>query len=362
MKTNIKIMLSLAMAALMTSCIKEVEFTGEQTEPVLVVNGMQQVGKTPNLIIEKSHFFLSNATSTNVEGLEVKLFVNDEFVENLTVADSMLYAEGEYYYETNYKFNYCHGDYIFKEGDKVRFEITSDEFDPASASLVMPGQPEVLGFDTTRMEGIYYDTYEECPECYTDTDSEGKPCRIENNGYYDSETHEWIDHFDTIYPGSLFYATLYFALQINDAAGSHYYNIKPTEGFYNYYTRFYSEDPVFSNLSLTSLTDSDYQGNDSYNVFSDALFENQHYDLNFYSEYVYFDNQARQFTVELSLISEDFYKYFQSYRSYNSNDLGIFTYLYAEPTQIYSNVEGGIGIVGAMGKPVTAQLSISYHR
>ena len=92
------------------------------------------------------------------------------------------------------------------------------------------------------------------------------------------------------------------------------------------------------------------------------MFENQHYDLNFYSEYVYFDNQARQFTVELSLISEDFYKYFQSYRSYNSNDLGIFTYLYAEPTQIYSNVEGGIGIVGAMGKPVTAQLSISYHR
>ena len=361
MKYHIKYIALAMMLIIATSCIKDVTFSGEETTPKLVVNGLQIVGETPNLCIEKSWFFLSSEPDIKVKGLSVKLFVNDTFVEDLMVMDSCTINENGYYYgEPHYKFSYCYGTYIYQEGDKVRFEVISDEFDPTEISITMPGQPEVLDFDTTRVEGIYYPSYEEDPNFYWEVDSQGNPCSLQYQDYYDEETQEWIAYYDTIYPGQLNYNKVYFNLSIANAPEKEYFNFLPMEGFYSDWgLHLYSSDPVFNSFEITSFIDNEYSANTEYNVFSDALFQGDSYTLSFYSDYVYYGCDDKHFVIDLHYIDENYFKYLQSYDAYNNSDLGELTYLISEPIQIYSNVKGGIGIVGAMGRATTAEITIA---
>lgn len=340
-----------------TSCIKDVTFSGDETAPRLVVNGVQKVGETPNLCIEKSRFFLSSSTDFKVENVAVKLYVNDAFVEDLMVMDSCTQYDDGYYHSTpNYKFSYCYGTYIYQEGDKVRFEVSSDEFDTTEIEITMPGQPEVLDFDTTRVEHVYYPTLEEDPNYYWTVDSQGNPCCPQYHEYYDEEAQEWISYYDTVYPGQVNYDKVHFGLRIANKPQKEYFNLIPIEGFAgDWGVYLYSTDPVFSTFAITSLIDNEYQGKADYNVFSDALFQGESYNLNFYADWVYFGNYGKTFTTDLYYIDENLYKYLQSYDAYEEGDLGELTYLIAEPTQIYSNVKGGIGIVGAMGRATRAE-------
>ena len=347
------------------SCIKDVDFDGEETSPKLVVNGIQVVGETPNLCIEKSRFFLSNETNIKVKGLAVKLYVNDAFVEDLMVMDSCTTNENGYYYgEPNYKFSYCYGTYVYQEGDKIRFEVSSDDFDTTEIEIAMPGQPEILNFDTTKVEPVYYSTYEEDPDFYWEVDAQGNPCCPQYQEYYDDETQEWISYYDTIYPGQLAYHNIYFKLCIANAPGKEYFNLIPNSDFiidngYSSHAMFFSSDPVFKPFNVSSLIDYEYNGNKDYNYFSDVLFQGNSYNLSFYTSSEYSNDNGKTFAIDLHYIDDNYYKYLQSYDEYKNNDLGELTYLISEPIQIYSNVKGGIGIVGAMGRATSAEITIA---
>ena len=304
-------------AVVLVSCTKEVDFTGTQSDPLLVVNGLQQVGQPARLQIEKSTFFLDDQPDCRVKDLHVDLYVNGVFEESLQVRDSMemenyiIWSDtGELYVERlRYAFNYCESNYILNDNDEVRFEVSSSEFETAIAEVSMPKLPQVISFDTVRVESM--NEYE---------------------------------------------LKIRLALKLDDPSGSDYYNLYPQGAM----SGFHSSDPVFADL--TAFEDIEdifgenlYYGYGQYNMFSDRFFDGSQYSLSMEVDY-YGDMIYEPFISEVSRVDAGFYQYMKSYQAYSNSDPDSMIGMFTEPVQVYSNVKNAIGVVGAQSRPVTVTI------
>lgn len=311
----------LILMAGLTACEKEIFFNEIAPESLLVVNGIQRVGEPAWLHVERSSYYINSETDFRVKDVHVDLYVNGTFKETLHVRDSIIMEtywtwsveEGEVAHERpRYAFNYCEGEYILCEGDVLRFEVSSSEFDEvAVAETTIPYPPNVVSFDTVRTE-------------------------VHNDG--DNK--------------------IYFALTIDDPAGNDYYNLKPIEGI----SSFYSSDPVFADfMNIVHVDDlfggGDYYGYGSYNMFNDAYFDGTRYAVSFNS-YVYNDEDQyyEPFVMEVTRVDYGLYQFNKTYTAYDYNDdlLSLFT----EPTQVYSNVQNGVGVVCSQSRPVTVEVDL----
>lgn len=299
-----KVIMVLAVLALgMVSCVKDIEFEGEQSDPMLVVNGVQQVGQPARLCIEKSVFFQDNQTDCRVQGLQVDLYVDGSFKESLQVRDSMA---------LDYKFNFCEGQYVLCEGDLLRFEVRSSEFETAIAEVTLPEPPLVISFDTV---GIDYE-----------------------------------------------FGSVRLAVTIDDPIGADYYNLafyNPMEAQYS----FYSDDPVFldpMDLDPEALTgqSSDYYGVGIYNVFTDYFFSGRTYTVNF-SFYFWGEEITEPLAVEVSRVDEHLYQYKKTFDAYQDSDPNSLLSMFTEPVQVYSNVENAVGVVCGQSRSVTKSIDLT---
>lgn len=309
---------------LLTACEKEIPYDDIAPKPLLVVNGMQHVGEPACLCVEKSSFYVNSETDFRVKDVRADLYVNGVFKETLQVRDSLIMETYGVWSEDpdsilteerlRCAFNYCEGTYILCEGDELRFEVSSSDFEStAVVEITMPYAPNVISFDTVRV--------------------------AENTDGYDGKT-------------------IYFSLKIDDPNGKDYYNLHPLEGFEG----FVSNDPVFSDfMNIVQVDDlfgqSDYYGYGAYNLFDDSYFDGTRYAvsmrINFSAE-----DYPEPFTVEVSRVDYGFYQYKKSLNLYQTNNgelLGLFT----EPTQVYSNVRNGVGVVCSQSPPVTMTIDLS---
>lgn len=317
-------LLSILLIAGLTACEKEISFDEVAPDALLVVNGLQQVGQPAYLCVERSSNYIETEHDFRVKDLHADLYVNGVFKETLQVRDSIIM---ETYINWNggneieeelmkYAFNYCEGTYILCEGDELRFEISSSEFDKvAVAETTMPYAPNVISLDTIRTEGTLMDGQ-----------------------------------------------TVYFSLHIDDPSGKDYYNLYPKDGL----DGFTSSDPVFNDfMNIVHVDDlfgnSDYYGHGEYNLFTDSYFDGTSYSV---SMKVYCQSMAGQytepFTVEVSRVDDGFYQYKKSMNTYYYNDFGILG-LVTEPTQVYSNVQNGVGLVGAQSEAVTITVDLTEN-
>lgn len=312
------------MAAL-TACEKVIIYDDLAPEPFLVVNGFQHVGEPVCLSVEKSSFYINSEKDLRVKDLHADLYVNGIFKESLQVRDSIVTET--YYIWTEedeedeeevmvYAFNYCEGAYLLCEGDEIRVEVSSSEFDKvAVAEIEMPLAPKVISFDTVRSEVIF----------------EGAK-------------------------------TLYFSLIIDDPVGKDCYNFYPKDGF----DSFVSTDPVFYDfMDVMSVDDlfggSEYYGYGAINLFDDSYFDGHQYSVTM-THHIYTSSgeYEKPFTLEVSRVDYGYYQYMKSLNSYQSVDdelLGYFT----EPTQVYSNVKNGLGVVGAQSNPVIMVIDLTSN-
>ena len=300
----------------LTACEKEILYDDIAPEPLLVVNGIQHVGEPARLCVEKSSFYINSETDFRVKDVHVDLYVNGVFKEALQVRDSMLMETywiwndtlGEQEVERpRYAFNYCEGEYILYEGDALRFEVSSSEFDKmAVAETTIPYAPNVISFDTIRVE----------------TSDDGL-------------------------------STVYLSLKIDDPAGNDYYNLYPQEGL----TNFTTSDPVFTDfMNIVHVDDlfggNDYYGRGAYNMFNDAYFDGTQYAINMNST-VYGDGSYyyQPLVMEVTKVDYALYQFKKTYSDYDYADdlLSLFT----EPVQVYSNVQNGAGVVCSQSRPVT---------
>ena len=319
----IKLLSIMIFMAGMTACETEILLDDIASDPLLVVNGLQHVGEPAYLCVERSSIYIESENDFRVKDVQADLYVNGVFKETLQVRDSII---TETYINWNggneieeerieYAFVYCEGTYILCEGDELRFEVSSSEFDKvAVAEIKMPYTPNVIGFDTVRTE-VGADV-----------------------------------------------GTVYFSLTIDDPAGKDYYNLYPQDGFEG----FVSSDPVFADfMNIVHVDDlfggNEYYGRGAYNMFDDSYFDGQQYSVSM-NHRIYSDSGQYEepYTVEVSRVDYGFYQYKKSLNIYQYNDSGVLG-LVTEPTQVYSNVQNGVGLVGAQSLPVTMTIDLTNN-
>lgn len=306
-----------------TACEKEILYTDIAPEPLLVVNGIQHVGAPAYLCVEKSSFYADVETDFRVKDVHADLYVNGVFKETLQVRDSVIMETcwisdgdgwGHEEERPKFAFNYCEGTYILCEGDVLHFEVSSSEFEKtAVAETAMPAMPDVVSFDTVR---------------------------IASN----------IDGYNG--------QTVYFSLVINDPVGNDYYNICPRDGLEG----FVSNDPVFADfMNIVHVDDlfgnSDYYSRGDYNMFDDAYFDGNQYAVGLNIS-IYNDEFFEPFVLKVSKADYGLYQFKKSYAAQQFNDNGIMG-LFTEPTQVYSNVKNGVGVVCAQSQPITVMVDLT---
>jgi len=321
--TYLRVISSLLFLLIFISCEKEIAFSGKVLEPQLVVNSFITPDSLVVAQITESRFFLNNEdTFRIVEGADVQLFVDNVFKEQMN----------------DEKYGYYKSVYAPTAGETIRLVIAKTGFKTVSCETEVKKQTEILSVDTTvtLTESMPITSYS-----YPNTNSDS----IDTIGYSNSYI-------------------LDFTLKFKDPAETaDYYrlDVKRQETFEDGSVVISDAVIDFTDIVSGKKTSSGVNifdgGNaaNSYNVFSDEIFNGKEYPLKFkFKEYSYYylpgkttinDGSPRsikkELIVDLQAISRDYYLYLKS-RSASGNDI-----FFSEPVQIYNNVENGIGILGS---------------
>lgn len=334
MKNNIITFVTISIAILfLSSCEKEIEFKGEQTDPQLVINSLVSVGEPVKARVSKSYFFLDNNGNTQApDDVVASLYVNGNLVGEMTPSFDTVWdmnliefdEEGHPYvpYRLASVFN---SDYCPHEGDVVKIAATANGYDDVEGTTSpMPNAVTcvVVGSKVSNWYSQYssWDEYEEDSVFYA--------------GYEMEVTLEITDPN----PGK----TDFF--RISADRGSFYGD--DGINYASYFPEY--NDPIFN--SLTS-ADNEFVDFSDLNlspegVFTDLLFDGRSYQMKIpFSVSIRKNADADPdffriaFTVEH--LSKEYYNYL------NTCDQGEVGFqIWAEPIQTYSNVTNGFGIVG----------------
>ncbi|MDR0866247.1 MAG: DUF4249 domain-containing protein [Candidatus Symbiothrix sp.] len=311
----------------------EIDIGDYPVEPRIVVNAVIYAGCDSNLVFLNDSYSLfdRNASSQN------RTYLKDaqSILSKNGVPNSEMYFRSED--------NVLYFNEKFDAGDKAEIEVT-DKGRKVSASVIIPEKPVILAVDTVH--------FSESTE-------------------YGSTTYGW-------YYSNYYYLSpkdrIRLLIKIKAQAGKkNYYRIhafneltiyyRELEPYTFYYQSFQSDDPILNktiyefdkSLDITSL-----EYNEA-NIFSDELFQNGEYILNLYTEdwseidktYSPFYNipqgdvlsRKYQLRINLQSISEDLYFYYSSLQRYQQLNETLI-----EPIRVHNNINGGLGIFGAVNE------------
>jgi hypothetical protein len=314
------------------SCEKTIAFSGGEQDQMLVINSIATTDSLLSVNLSHSVFFLDDDGNYNNRGISLsgskqplKAYVNDGSALDFALADTL-------------------GDYVCsyrpKEGDKIRIEASVDGLKPVYVETTVPAKSS-------------YDFVVASITLPAFSDSSyvaGGSAKCELT------VHD--------VPGTSNFYYLRISILESICTVSPYTGEKDT-AFFDIAPEIRSADVIFNKgISSGSLLDQTESKDDSQirePVFSDALFDGSDrkivLNLAFwaYSTPFYYmskgyapDNSSFSYlmTADLCSLSSDYYYYFLTRNSDSYNNY------FAEPEQTYSNVKGGVGILGAIvGNP-----------
>jgi len=285
------------------ACEKRLDFDGDVTKSKLVVN--EDFSPSSNMVIHVSNSLsvIDPADLVAIENAEVKLYHDEVLLETLSHTTDGFYQGPEF---------------TIPEVDvEYRLEVSAPGFDPVSSRSIAPSsQLEILNIDTTYLDSEF---------------GGGKSLRL-NISLRDND------------PGENYYGIGAEALFTDSANGETYVN----EMYLN------STDVLFG----ADNGDSKY-GSELY--FDDALLNQNTYVLSLNIENIegyssgYFDNEGNFIittdTAEILYLrifsySKDLFLYNRSIERYYETEGNPF----AQPTQVYSNIDGGFGVFGGFNQ------------
>lgn len=322
MKTLHNILLAILSIIVFNSCEKVIEFNGEQTDPMIVVNSFVTPDSLIYAQISKSKFFLSNKTGFDyINNADVSLYINNIFKEKLTFISDGLYL-------SNLKPN---------TGDTIRFVITANGLDDVESVSVIPNKPVILSADTTFKIS------------FTDFKMDGE----DTIGYYQGgELAFSIKLKDEANQPDYYRLTLKKQTVINAGGGITYEEVDYMpfilEGFQNTNTGGGLFD-IFGGIIVDSknqqlITDELFNGKEFVLKFT-ALSSRRMVKPGYEDRFFYGSDNvvSEEYIVNLQGISKDMYLYLKSKEMSDGIMDGFFT----EPVQIYNNISKGIGILGS---------------
>jgi len=306
------------------SCINDIEFNGEQQKPMLVLNSFVTPDSVVKVLLTRSKFFLDNYTkSDTIINAEVKLFVNDIFVEKLNPGTNGYYT----------------GTYFPKENDILKFVANSPELGEVTATTNIAPKQAITGIDTASVSLEVYPIVQ-----YSSFN--GGPTTADTTGYNYSTGLDLRIRFKDAPNVKNYYRLIL-------KGRSYYEDGKIVENTIN----LTSDDLVFGSNNTDILGVSTWYF--IYNEFNDQLFDGKTYEL---KTRAYFqrtklikkpntskpttigtDTITRQeLIVVLQSISESYYHYLKTIAANQSGED-----FFSEPVQIYSNIQNGLGILGS---------------
>lgn len=322
-------LLTMTIGSVLTSCTKEIEFKGEQTDPRLVINSVVEPGQPIKARISKSYFFLDNNGNTGTPSdLVATLFVNGNAISEMTKQMDTIWGT-EYYWNPEPEYQVMEvfaSPYLPLEGDVVEIKASAKGFDPVEGSTgVLPDTP------ACRIKSLRLIESEKWPTAYDDD--------IDTVWHY-SDRYELIVELTDTHPNTLDC----FRMDIDD--DYHYFDTLDHYGYnWNAYIVDYS-DPIFGAISSTQLDIIDYQLEEPNGTFTDRFFDGHSYNVKL--EIVFSHPSLEGIATEpccvafyVEHITKDYYDYLNTC---NQGDETM--QFFAEPIQTHTNVIGGYGIVG----------------
>jgi len=291
-----------------TNCHKQIDLNLPEEAQKIVVNGVLAADSTLKLNISKT--LSTNDTSgalPRITNAKVKLYKNGNYIEALISKGNGLYISSS----------------IINENEKYSLVIEADG-KTVTADIDVP-----LKTNFTELNYISYD---------------------DQDNYFKLN------------------------LKINDPIGDDYYIL---DAYINLPRIFFGDTGQVDSIELykESANFSAFNDNDPYfqnyvyfppflyssYIFNDKLFDNKMLDLSFkLDNFYYVDTSVMHIdslTIYFKLIKIDanFFNYFISFNKYQNSNGNPFI----EPVNVFSNIDGGIGVIGAMAAVIDS-LKIPY--
>lgn len=288
----------ISLICLFSSCNNDVDFKGKEPASKMVVNAVINNQSYTNLIkLSESTFIYSDVKPKLIENPNIEVKINDQPVDV-----SFDHAKG-----TNCYYNFIGRLYT---GDKVEVSGHTDKHGTVYGMDFVPQPPEIVSVDYEWFIG--QDNYS-----YLRTFVTVKDRPNEKNYYRILITGKSILEYDGA----------------------------PTfdEIDWQYLDIYVDQEILFNNIDGIAGND---KNSHTYKIFSDDLFQGKEYTLNTYVrqdkpwEYTWGMKTTSFIKVEIHSLSENLYMYLRSLETASIEDI------FHEPVKVYSNIEGGYGILG----------------
>lgn len=279
----------------LTSCEKEIPFDAEVSEPKLVLNSLFTSDSVWKVHVSQSLSVLDTGQLDRV--LDAMVTIDDGVGNQVT-----LQHQGEGIYEAATEM----------PAPSQTYTITASApgYEQVNASDAIPGAVQIVSLDTNLRYNPDSTLSLDIELTFNDPSGERNFYMIEM-----LESYTFIFGTDTIseeYPGYLVCTDPNIETDNSFSGG----------GFENYY---------------------------EYILLKDAAFDGQSYTIKFSIEELYIDPQfENKYTLSLVASSEAFFNYRRSYQAFINTQGNPF----AQPVQVYSNVEGGHGIFAGGAREV----------
>ena len=285
----------------LVSCEKYIEFSGEITEPLLVVNSIVNPDSAVSAHISQSRFVLGKTSPiVTVENAAVNVFVNDALKEKLIHKGGGMYK----------------GSYFPKPSDKIRIEVTVPQFETVEATTVVPENVNLTlnSFGQTVKESSPGAAYVEVNMKMTLSDN-----AKEENFYF-------IKGYRNVYANGMLQYSHQLDLKLSDVLKNN-----QVSGSNDFFSELLGEDTSGTQRIK--------------NIFNDAFVNGKDIALDFtFSEFPKHSNYEEiEYEIQVAQMSKDLYQYLLSAnKAMESNDIPI-----VESVQVHSNTTNGVGILGS---------------
>ena len=308
----------LSIFLLLTSCLHEVDLSEYSIPARMVMNADVVAGQPLSLTLSKTWFIGTKHPNLGLEGAEIQLYVNGTWAEEMVPLSTD--SAGTVY---------CAA-YIPKVGDVVRLEATREGYPDVVAEDVVPSAPQITAYQFVWEEATPEDTTSYSPwinaprgeGVFTFRDPAGEP------NYYALALYAQ----DTLMERPMFCSSLYMSDDILE---------KEQEGIL---------EGIFSDSFGGS-------GALTAQIFTDETIDGQTYTLSFSAANSYFlldENlhleHGGQYYLRVYSLSETYYRFLKSLQNYSYDNIlqDFANQGMSDPFLLFSNVEGGIGLVGGL--------------
>lgn len=319
MKNSILLLAIAVSVSFAASCTKEIEFTGEETAPCLVLYSLATPGEPLTANLSTSVFFLKNnydnkLFTSQLDTLRgtVKVFVNGAQTPYVMRYSPAGYSDDYYYYVAPSTLRYV-SDYVPSEGDRIRIVAEFPGLPAAEGETIVPRPGNLSILSSKKSLSAEEDVSFDVSARLKDDGSYAKYYSIKPARLVSSDGGEsfWIERWGTVS----------------------------------------SNDMIFmgSASDMTSLLGDD---NEISGYFSDELFRGGTCDFRFsfnmgreYESYIYDDYPGEEYQYRYTLLfttmTPGLYNHILSMNNLSYSEFGFF----GESSTVYSNVKGGYGCV-----------------